>query len=760
MKHLLTILVAFCLLALDWLHAQLMSVVPRGYARPGALASAAPERPPVPSVLALSTSGSEAELLIYGPIGDLYWNGITAAAMVDVLQQLNVSTIRVRINSIGGVASEGIAIYNALKRHPARIVIVVDGSAESIASLVAMAGDEVIMPPSTLMMIHAPYTPQGGNSVQLRENADSLDTIAAAMAEAYIAKTGKPDEIKSMLADGRNHYFTAAQAVELGLADRMDESAEAPIPELAAAAALCNYITAIAHAPTEHTAALRGRIQAATTPLVFASLPEVTQRAVVAHIEDPTMKQKLETILAQGGGNNPSPATNPVTNPAPAAPARAAGVDTAQAVAVAITALRDRNTEITALAQAHIGNADVRAYVDTVIAAADPAVTAGDVGKQILAILAKGRTPINGNGAHVQPGADERDKQRTAMASAIEVRAYGGQIEGANPFRGFTMFELARACATAAGVNTRGMDRMDVVAAAFTTSSSDFPLLLGNTASKALKKGYDEAPEVFPTFTRPVTLTDFKPSSLAGLGRFSSLDLIEEGGAYKFGKFSDTGSSLKLVTYGKMFAITRQAIINDDLNALSDVPRKMGQAAKRTVGDAVFTLITSNPTLSDGIALFHASHNNLVGPGTTISTTSVDGLRVLMATQKDADGRVVRVPLKYIVVPVGLGGLARTVLESQFEVSGAKNLTTPNIVRNSFEVVEDPRLDAASATAWYGVADPNLFDGIVVGYLDGKQEPYLEAKDGWSVDGTEWKVRIDAAAAVADPIGLSKNPGA
>jgi hypothetical protein len=81
-------------------------------------------------------------------------------------------------------------------------------------------------------------------------------------------------------------------------------------------------------------------------------------------------------------------------------------------------------------------------------------------------------------------------------------------------------------------------------------------------------------------------------------------------------------------------------------------------------------------------------------------------------------------------------------------------------VRNSFEVVEDPRLDAASATAWYGVADPNLFDGIVVGYLDGKQEPYLEAKDGWSVDGTEWKVRIDAAAAVADPIGLAKNPGA
>jgi hypothetical protein len=374
-------------------------------------------------------------------------------------------------------------------------------------------------------------------------------------------------------------------------------------------------------------------------------------------------------------------------------------------------------------------------------------------------MLAQGREPLNGN-ARVSAGADERDKRRLAMASAIEVRAYGGAVDGGNQYRGFTMFELARACAEASGVNTRGMDRMEVVANAFTHSSSDFPLLLGDTARKALKRGYEEAPEVFPKFTRAIPLTDFKPTSLVGLGRFSSLDIVPENGEYKAGTFSDSGSSIQLVTFGKLFGISRQAIINDDLNALSDVPRKMGQAGKRTVGDAVFNLITSNPTLADGVALFHASHNNLVGSGSTISTTSVDGMRVLMATQKDKDGKIVRVPLRFIVVPVGLGGLARTVLESQFEVSGSKNLTTPNIVRNTFEVIEDPRLDAASTTAWYGVADPALFDGIVVGYLDGKQEPYLEAKDGWTVDGTQWKVRLDAAAGVADHIALSKNPGA
>lgn len=714
------------------------------------------ERPPVPSVMALNSTGREAELLIYGLIGDIFWDSVTAIDMVALLDRLDVDTICVRINSRGGVATEGIAIHNALKRHPARIVVVVDGSAESIASLIAMAGDEVVMPSNTLMMIHAPYTPQGGNAKEKREQADMLDTMAAAMAESYIAKTGKRAEIEALLADGRDHYFSAAQALELGLCDRIDDGVEAPVPQAAAASALCSYISAIAHAPPSFSAGLSGRIQAATTPLVFASLPEETQRAVVAHIEDPSMKEKCLTILANGAGNPapaPAPSPSPAPNPAPI------GSDPTGAIATAMAALRERNTEIVALAQPHLDNTAVRAYVDQVVAAADPTVTTGDVGRQILALMAQGRGPLNGGG-HVVPGADERDALRTAMAQAIDSRTGGSQAEGANQFRGFTMFELARACAERAGINTRGMDRMDIVANAFTHSSSDFPLLLGDTARKALKRGYEETPEVFGLFTRAVTLTDFKPTSLAGLGRFSNLDLIPENGEYKAGTFNESGSSLKLATYGKMFGISRQAIINDDLNALSDVPRKMGQAAKRTVGNAVFALLTGNPVLADGIALFHASHNNLVGAGSVLSTTSVDGVRVLMATQKDTDGNVVRVPLKYLVVPVGLGGLARTVLESQFEVSTTRNNTTPNIVRNSFEVIEDPRLDAASATAWYGVADPAMFDGIVVGYLDGKQEPYLEAKEGWNVDGTQWKVRMDAAAAVADHIALAKNPGA
>jgi ATP-dependent protease ClpP protease subunit len=709
---------------------------------------------PVPSVLALSTTGREAEILIYGLIGDFFWEGITALGIVERLAALDVDTIRVRINSRGGAVDEGLAIYNGLRRHPARVVVVVDGSAESIASTIAMAGDEVVMPPASYLMLHAPYTPQGGNAIQKRAQAEMLDTIADAMLEAYVAKAPeKRADIEAMLKDGQNHYLTAAQAIELGLADTTSEAAEA-IPATAQAAALCSYISAIAAVPEVFASGLRGRIQATTTPQLFASLPEVTQRAVFAHIEDHSMKHQLQTILAAGPTAAPA-APASVPNPPPSL---AANNDPAVAIAAAMTQLRERNAEIVALAQPHMANADVRAYVDTVIAAADPAVTAGDVGKQILALMAKGREPLNGGG-HVVPGADDRDKQRTAMALAIEARAGGDRAEGSNPYRGHTLFELARATAERAGVNTRGMDRMDVVAASFTHSSSDFPLLLGDTARKALLRGFNDAPETFPQFTRPVSVSDFKASTMAGLGLFSALDVVPENGEYKQGTFSESGQTIQLATFGKLFGISRQAIINDDLGALSAVPRKMGAAAKRTVGDAVFRVLTSNPTMRDGVALFHADHANLA-TGAVISTTTVDGVRVIMAKQVDSNGNVVYVPLKYILTPVALGGSARVVRDSQFEVSGNKNLTIPNVVRGTFEVIDDARLDAASATAWYGVADPDLVDGIVVAYLDGKQEPYLESKDGWNVDGTEFKVRIDAAAAAADHRGLAKNPGA
>jgi len=711
-----------------------------------------------PNLLQVRAAGDAAEIMVYGTIGDSFWEeSVSAADLAQQISQIQAATINVRINSAGGVAADGIAIYNALKQHPARKVVFVDGQACSIASLIAMAGDEVVMYASSLLMVHAPHTIAAGNAADFRQWASALDAHAAAMVEAYVAKTGKREDVERLLSDGADHWYTGAQAVEFGFADRVAETALAEAASArAAAVALSSYIQAIASTSGAVAAQLRTHIVAALSPQVFASLPEVTQSAVIGHIEDPSMKQQYARILANAGNPAPSPAP---ANPTPVAPTPAPVVAVVDStVQAALAALRTRNTEIMALAEPHMANTEVRAYVDGVIAAADPAITADNVGRHILALMARGAQPLNG-GAGIVPGRDQRDQTRAAMTNAIQARVGLAQPTEGNPFRGLTMVEMARASVEAAGVSTRGMDRMQVVGLAFTHSNSDFPALLGNAANRAILQGYQEVEEQFDQFTRAVNIADFKPTNLAGLGAFSNLDVVPEGSEFKYGTFSEQAQSMRLVTYGKLFSITRQAIINDDLGVFNDVPRKMGQAAKRTLANAVFQLLISNPTLADGHALFSAEHGNLL-PGATITSTSVSAMQAAMALQKDADGNVIRVPMKSLLVPVALSGAALTVRASQFEVGAQRNNTTPNIVQNTFDVISDGRLDAASAAAWYGVANSAFVDGIVVGYLDGNQTPFLDQHEGFTVDGVAWKVRLDAAPAIADYRGIYKNPGA
>ena len=128
-----------------------------------------------------------AELLIYGNIGDR-WNedGVVASELVRDLSALQADTINLRINSYGGSVPDGLAIYNALRRHKATVNVFVDGVAISCASYIAMAGDTITMAKNSQMMIHAPWTFAYGNSNDMREQADILDRYAKAMASAYV----------------------------------------------------------------------------------------------------------------------------------------------------------------------------------------------------------------------------------------------------------------------------------------------------------------------------------------------------------------------------------------------------------------------------------------------------------------------------------------------------------------------------------------------------------------------------------------------
>lgn len=658
---------------------------------------------------------ASAEILIYGDIGESWWEEtVSARQFVADIAALDVDAITVRINSIGGSVPDGIAIYNAIRRHKATVTTINDGMALSIASLILMAGDNVEMAENAMLMIHAPWTYAAGNSAQLREMADQLDKWAEAMATSYAARTGRPhEEMLAMLLDGKDHYLTAAEALE----QKFVTSVTTAVPPAAMAMAGADRFRALSAA----------RAAATATPAApAASTPE--------NIPMPQAQNPAGTT------------TSAPTDPqAIAAAALAADKARREAIAASFKPFAERDGVQALLRQCQDDhNCDVQA-----------------AGEKLLAKLAEGAVPLAGR--HVTTVEDEADKRFKATAQALAARAGLEAMDSANPVRGDSLYDMARASLARAGVRTDGMDKLAIVASAFTHSTSDFTRLLANVANKSMLQGVEEAEETFSMWTARGELTDFKPAQRVALNSFGSLPRVAEGGEYTFGSMGDRGNSIVLAKYGRRFAITREAIINDDLSAFTRIPRVMGRAAIRTVGDLVYNVLTSNPILDeDGVQLFHASHNNLLTGG-VISTANVDAMRVAMALQKlpgqTSGGSNIR--LAYLLTPVALQGTANVVRDSEYEVGAAsKNNTVPNSVRNTFEVISDARLDAVSPTAWYGAANANVADTIEVAYLNGNDRPTLEQQAGWSVDGVEFKVRMEAGVAPLDFRGLARNPGA
>ena len=140
-----------------------------------------------------------AEIVIYDEIGAF---GIPAKAFLDELKALGpVAELTVRINSPGGSVFDGVAIYNALKRHDAAITVWIDGIAASIASMIAMAGDEVVMPENAMLVLHDPSGLVAGTAADMRAMAEALDRMKAGMVAAYRDKSGRDDaEIEALMA--------------------------------------------------------------------------------------------------------------------------------------------------------------------------------------------------------------------------------------------------------------------------------------------------------------------------------------------------------------------------------------------------------------------------------------------------------------------------------------------------------------------------------------------------------------------------------
>jgi ATP-dependent Clp protease protease subunit len=179
---------------------------------------------------------SSAEISIYDAIGGY---DVNAKQFVDELKEINAETINLRINSPGGSVIDGNAMFNALQRHPAKVVTHIDGLAASMASVIAMAGDEVHMADNALLMIHNPWTMSIGDADELRADADLLDKMSASIMSAYGRSQYEDGEIKDLM--DAETWFTAQEAFDAGFVDHISTGLRAAASDITAMAASSEF---------------------------------------------------------------------------------------------------------------------------------------------------------------------------------------------------------------------------------------------------------------------------------------------------------------------------------------------------------------------------------------------------------------------------------------------------------------------------------------------------------------------------------------
>lgn len=398
-------------------------------------------------------------------------------------------------------------------------------------------------------------------------------------------------------------------------------------------------------------------------------------------------------------------------------------------------------------------------------------MSADQARKEILDVLEKRDQATNTNATHVEVVAEhDRIEVRSQHIADALANRYEPTIhkitDHAKAFRGISLVEVARMCLEARGVNTRSMRPDDIAKAAMAPvirggmlTSSDFTSILENVQNKVLRAAYAQAPKTWEGFVRQTQVNDFKEISSLGLGDAPALEEVGESGEIKRGKMSENKEKYRVKTYGKIVPVSRQAIVNDDLNAFSQITAKLTRAAADLESDLVYALINANPTMADGNALFSVAHGNLAGVNAAIAIGPLGLGRAAMRRQKGMDGAKINVFPKILLVPATQETLADQYVSQITPEAASSSNPFGQGGSTRLAVVAEPRLDDTSTTAWYLAAGKDQIDTIEMAHLTGQEGPYLETKNGFDVDGVEMKVRLDVGVQVVEYRGLYKNAG-
>ena len=373
-------------------------------------------------------------------------------------------------------------------------------------------------------------------------------------------------------------------------------------------------------------------------------------------------------------------------------------------------------------------------------------------------------------------GADMRKKIEAAMCLRVGVHAddlvssYGEEIvEAGTADMDMPVKQLLVECLKMEGIEPPRSFGNETIHAAFSTVS--LPGILSNVANKKLLDSFQAQPIIATKLCSEGDLSDFKENQRFRLTDVGDLETIAPDGEIKEGGVSEEKATNQLDTYGKKFCLTRKMVIDDDLGAFMKVPTAMGNRAARLIDQLFFRRLLANPAQSDGSALFHAVHKNLLTGAD--SALNAEGLRLaikLFLDQVDSDGEPISIEPKFLLVPTALKHTAIELTKgATLIMAGGENQTIRpalNVLADEdLEVVSSPYLSNVkypghSETGWFLFGSPSQIDTFEVGYLKGRRTPTVERGDSdFNTLALWFRVYFDLGVREQDHRGMVRSAG-
>lgn len=683
------------------------------------------------------------ELRLYGTVGSSFWDEdyFTACQVREQLDGMS-GPLTVRINSGGGIATEGQAIYTALRAYEGEVNVVIEGVAASAASLIAMAGDTITMSLGAIMMIHDPasfWVKGRGTEDDHLHAAAGLGVIANAYAGIYAKRAGiSLDEARAVMK--AETYYDGPAAVEAGFATVAEDEGEAPEP-------VAFDYRIYGHAPDKLLSAA-GSI-AHARPL----------SAVVAMMAGAAIPTATAKGNAMGKRNVTAATAAEEDNQNDQEEAQAAADDAAETTA-SEDDQRGGDEEGEGDGGAAEMSADAVAILNMCARKGLPSTRALDMINRGLT-CAQAMAEVQGAGSQSQMRnraprtqvlRDERDVIRSGMTQALVAQMQGRPGTGpAAAYMGMSIVEMAAASIGHRGPMRNWGDRERVLMQAMHTTS-DFPGILENALNKQLLEKYQLAAPTYRQIARKRNFKDFRPMTLLRTGDFPMLKPIAEAGEIKWGTFGEGKEQAMLSSYGVGITISRQALVNDDLGAIDEVLSNYGQTIA-VFEEQTFYAFALAAVMSDGNPVFHASHGNLAsgGAASAINAVAVAAGRAAMRKQKSIDGSTLNiVPNILLVGP-------NKELEAEMLVAQVTPAQTSNVnpFSGKLTVVVSAEIPG---NAWYLLSAAN--PAWIYGYLEGNEAPRLRTEEPFGRQGMSMTLEHDFGLGAADYRGAYKNNGA